>query len=84
MRLDEPRPVEAVGGVARDDLAVAHHDDAVAGREHLVEEVRDQDAAQARVDAAPDEGEELARGMRVERRGRLVEDDEPERRVGQR
>ncbi len=52
------------------------------GGENLAEEVRDQDAACAGADDAADELQELPRGMRVERGGRLVEDDEVERVFG--
>ena len=44
--------------------------------EHLAEQVRDQDAALAGGHEAPHEGEQLARRVRVERRRRLVEDDQ--------
>ena len=46
--------------------------------------MRDQDAAAARGDEAAHEGEQLAGRMRIERRGRLVEDDQVQRLAGQR
>ena len=41
---DQPVAVEGRGTVGGDDLAVAHHDDAVGIVEHLAEQMRDQDA----------------------------------------
>ena len=81
-RGDELVAVEGGRQVGGDDLAVAHHDDAVRGGEDLAEEMRDQDAARAHADDAADEVQKLPGGMRVERGGRLVEDDEVERVFG--
>ena len=78
-RRDELVAIESLGRAARDDAAVAHHDDAVGGAENLAEQVRDQDAARARRDGAAEKAEQLPRGMAVERGGRLVEDDEAQR-----
>ena len=65
-----------------DHLAVAHDDDAVGASRDLAEEMRDQDAGAAARNEAADEGEKLPGDMRVERGGRLVEDDERHRRIG--
>ena len=80
-RADQPRPVEVSRDVGHDHLAVAHDDDAVAGRQHLAQDMRDQDAAHAGLDRAAHMGQELPGRMRVKRGGRLVENDEPRGRV---
>ena len=50
--------------------------------EHLAEQMRDQDGADAAGDGAAHEGQQLAGRVGVERRGRLVEDDQVQRIVG--
>jgi hypothetical protein len=70
--------------VRRPRLAVAHDDDAVGILEDFAEEVGDQDATRAAGDDAAHEAQQLAGGVGVERRGRLVEDDETQRVVGDR
>ena len=83
-RRDQRVAIEPGGRALGHDLAVAHHDDAVGGGKNLAEEMRDQDAGAAARDEAADEGEKLTGDMRVERGGRLVEDHQRERRIGDR
>src|ERR1700722_1113298 len=89
-RLDAPhrahqlRPVEIAGDVGYNHLAVAHDDDAVAGRQDLAEDMRDQDTTRAGCDGAAHMRQELLGRMRIERGCRFVEDDEPGWRVGHR
>ena len=69
-------------GTVGHDAAVAHHHDPVGGRQDLVEKVRDENHRPAFGDEVSHEGEQLAGQHAVQRRGRLVEDDEANRRVG--
>ena len=76
---DQLVAVEGSRPVAGDDLAVAHDHDAVGILQDLAEQVGDQDAAQALGDRTADMRQELAGRMGVQRRRRLVEDDEMKR-----
>ncbi len=76
---DQPVAVIGTSRIGGHDLAVAHDDDAVGILQHLAKHMRNQDAAAAGRNEAPDEGEQLASGMGIERRGRLIEDDEVQR-----
>ncbi len=69
---------EDVVHVARlDDLPVLHHGDAVAGRAHDLHLVRDDDDGDAELGVdAPQEREDLARRLGVERGGRLVGEED--------
>src|SRR5271165_4950862 len=81
-RRHKPRAAEIAGSVFGDNLTVAHDQDTVAGLENLAENVGDEHAADAGIDRAPHIGQKLPCGAGVERGGRLVEDDEASRRVG--
>ncbi len=63
-------------GTDPDGGAVAHDRDAVADREEFVELVTDEDRRNAVALQAPDHGEQALDLAVVERRGRLVHDDE--------
>ena len=79
---DQPLPVEGRGIVGGDHLAVAHDDDAIGIVEHLAEQMRDQDGADAAGIGAAHEGQQLAGRVGIERGGRLVQDDQVQRLVG--
>ena len=66
-RADQLGAVEISRAAFRHHLAVAHHDDAVASRQHLTQNVRDQRAADPGVDRAAHIGQQLFGGMLVER-----------------
>ena len=83
-RSDQTVPIERRGEIRYDHLAVAHDGDAVAIVQNLAEDVGDQCATHASSNRISDIAEQLARGLLVERRGRLVEDHEPRRPVGDR
>src|ERR1035437_8505484 len=59
-------PIEVGGTTARDDFAVAHHDDAIGVVENFAEKVRNQDAACPVRDNATDESKELTGRLRIE------------------
>ena len=79
---DQPLAVEGSGAVGGDHLAVAHDDDAVGIVEHFAQQMRDQDAAGACGDDPAHEGQQLAGRVGIERGGRLVQDDQMQRVVG--
>ena len=62
-------------------FSVPHHHNAVAVVQHFAQEMGDEDHADAAADGAAQEGEQLARGVGIQRRCRLVENDQPQRLV---
>ena len=77
-------PVEFFRRALGNGLAILHHHDAVAGSENVAEQMRNQDHARALCHLASDKSQKLLGGDRVERGGRLIEDDEAQRDVGHR
>ncbi len=71
-------PLRQAGGRQRrrDGAALAHHRDAVADREHLLQPVRDEDQTVAGVAQPRHHLEQALHLARAQRGGRLVEDDE--------
>ena len=76
--------IELAGLSNRDDARIAHDHDSLRGGEDLAEQMRDENAAHARSHMLAHEGQELSRDDGVERGGRLVEDDQTGRVVGNR
>ena len=74
--VDDPALVDGGARFGRDRPAVAEHRDAVADRQHVVEEMRDEhDAAPGLAQPAQQREQPLDLGRR-QRRGRLVQDDD--------
>src|SRR5690606_8278180 len=81
-RLDEAMVIELARWPFSDDASVFHDYHAVGGFENFVQDVGYEDDGTAGRDETPDMIQHLARQARVERRGRLVEDDEARRNAG--
>ncbi len=80
----QPVAIEGPGLGIGDRLAVTHHHDAIADVENLAQEMRDENASDATGNRPPREVEQLPRAMGIERRCRLIQDDQPDRLIGHR
>ena len=76
--LDQVDAQQLLGEVLADQLAVAQDRDPVADLVDLVEEVRDEQDRHAALLQVADHAEQLGALVRVQARGRLVEDEHPD------